>query len=181
MKKYIKSIIDLVLFFIGFFFFMVVISFYTLLYTGKVEFVGEYALYTKMAAIFGTGLLFGVSILFMMGFIKVRFKMFKWFEEIPYRRLVTLVFSVFALYGIMFVIIVWTGVRFDATDWGITAALFGKTFVLIMPGVLCIIALITILIATSGNFWLMIFKLLFVVAFFAGIYLGIVPRIIVYF
>jgi len=127
--------------------------------------------------IFGPAVLITIGGMLIVGQIKS-----KWarFNNWPIPRAIIGAFIFCAIITFNLFLTTWMGITFDATDWGVSALLFGKAFIAILPAALCVIVIISLLIATSNNFWMMIFKCAVIVGFTALIYIGIVPRIMVY-
>ena len=184
MRKTTFALIESGLFFVGLFLVYLSGSFYTILYTSDVEFGSRNVLLNKYIAILGPALLFAIGVLLIVGHIKVTKKLphlkSRLDSHVILSRIYLAIFSFCGILSIMFMLTIWYGLPFDVTDWGITAQMFGKMFVGVLPGILCGIVIISLLIATSGNFWMMIFKCAVIVAFTYLIYLGIVPQIMVF-
>lgn len=184
MKKTTKSLLLMLCFFLGLFCVALSIHYYTILYTSNVEFGTKYVLLNKYFVILGPAAIFSMGGLLIVGKIEVseRFPHLKSRLD-PHMILTRIYLGLFFFFGIlavMFMVTISSGLPFDVTDWGITVQMFGKTFVIILPAILCGITMITLLIATSGNFWLMIFKIGVIIGYTALIYIGIVPRIMVF-
>lgn len=171
-----ETIIESILFIIGIILIQITGVWYYYLYTHEVTFgSAEFALANQYFYILVPAVIFALGVVFV-GW-KVRLK---WIR-VGKPRLVNAVFAFTAILSCIMVLTIWIGLPFDATySWGTNAILFSKAFVAILPAILCIITIITLLIATSGNFWLMTFKCIVVVGITALVYYAIVPMIMQY-
>ena len=172
-----RYILEAIAFIVGLILVYLGSNFYTLLYTSDVEFGSRYTLLNKYIMILGPAALISIGVMLIIGQIKS-----KWarFNNWPIRRVIIGLFVFCAILTFNFMLTIWIGLPFDATDWGVTAILFGKAFIAVLPAILCVIMIISLLIATSDNFWMMIFKCVIIIGLTALIYIGIVPRIMVY-
>jgi len=171
-----KNIVESVLFIIGILLIQISAVWYYWLYTNTVEFGSvEFAVLNMYFYILVPAFMFALGVVFVAWRIQS-----KWIK-VAYPRIVNGVLSFVGILSVIMILSVWVGLPFDASySWGTNAVMFSKAFVAILPAVLCVITIVAILIATSGNFFLMLFKCVVIVAITAVVYYFVVPLIMQY-
>lgn len=171
-----RTLIESILFVIGIIMIQISAVWYYWLYTRDVAFgSAEFRLANMYFYLLLPALIFAFGVVFVGWRIRL-----KWIT-VGYPRLVNGAIAFMGILATIMIITIWVGLPFDASyAWGTNAILFSKAFVAILPAILCVITIITLLIATSGNFWLMVFKCIIVVAITGLVYYLIVPMIMQY-
>lgn len=172
-----KTLVEILLYIIGAILIQIAVGWYHWLYTSNVDFgMGGY----RIAELYFWMLTPAVIFAFGCVFIGWNIRKSKYIR-VPYPRIFIWVVGFIGTLASIMILTLWHGLPFDASySWGTNAVMFSKAFVAILPAVLCIITIVAILIATSGNFFLMLFKCAVIVGITAVVYYIVVPMIMQY-
>ncbi|MFX0132038.1 MAG: hypothetical protein ACFFDN_00200 [Candidatus Hodarchaeota archaeon] len=172
-----KSLIEAILFAIGTILVQITGIWYYWLYNTKVDFgMGEYRIAELYFWILTPAVIFAFGCMFIGWEIRK-----SKYIHVRYPRIFIWVISFVGTLACIMILTIWYGLPFDASySWGVNAVMFSKAVVALLPAILCGIAIVAILIATSGNLFLMLFKIIFIVVITVCVYYFAVPVIFQY-